>query len=242
MSFDIHLFDKLNPESGNTEELLHEYSDALLDDFFASPEGIALREQHPDASFWSFQFIQYGYDYLGVPLTRITRAHAEELLAEIFPRKISLNAAKEADVAIPELKAFWQYLRREHKLTQADAILALLEDVAPNFRRWMNDPSKFGMAKSFFMAGQAAGFDMTNEGDVERFMAAYNASLPAGGMPTSSPALQPPLGGLLDAGGLGDGGWGDPEFRRAPSRGNTSDKKKKRKAAEASRKKNRKRK
>jgi hypothetical protein len=25
MSFDIHLFDKLNPESGNTEELLREY-------------------------------------------------------------------------------------------------------------------------------------------------------------------------------------------------------------------------
>lgn len=201
-----------------------------------------MREQHPDASFWSFQFIQYGYDYLGVPLTRITRAHAEELLAEIFPRKISLNAAKEADVAIPELKAFWQYLRREHKLKQADAILALLEDVAPNFRRWMNDPSKFGMAKSFFVAGQAAGFDMTNEADIERFIIAYNTSLLAGKTPASTPELRPPsFGGLFDADGLGSEDWSDPGFHRAPSRGTDKDKKKKRKAAEASRKKNRKR-
>lgn len=242
MSFDIRLFDRLDPESENTEEQLSEYSDALLDDFFASPEGTRLRQQHPGASFWSFQFIQYGYDYLGVPLTKITRAHAEELLTEIFPRKISLNTAKEADVAIPELKALWQYLRREHKLDQADAILALLEDVAPNFRRWMNDPRKFGMAKSFFMAGQAAGFDMTNQADMKAFMDVYNASLLAGGMPTSAPELQPPFGGLLDAGGLGGGDGGDLGFRRAPSRGNDNDKKKKRKAAEASRKKNRKRK
>ncbi len=241
MSFDIRLFDRLNPESGNTEELLQEYSDALLADFFAAPEGVALLEQYPDTGFWSFQFIQYGYDYLGVPLTRVTRAHAEELLSEIFPRKISLSAPDHADVAIPELIAFWQYLRREHKLTQADAILALLEDVAPNFGRWMNDPSKFGMAKSFFMAGRAAGFDMTNQADIQAFIAAYNASLLAGKMPAASPELPPPLEGAFGAGGLGGGDWLDPGFHRAPARGTDSDKKKKRKAAEASRKKNRKR-
>jgi len=39
----------------------------------------------------------------------------------------------------------------------------------------MNDPSRFGMAKSFFMMGQAAGFDMTTQEGAEAFMNWYNA-------------------------------------------------------------------
>jgi hypothetical protein len=38
----------------------------------------------------------------------------------------------------------------------------------------MNDPNKFGMAKSFFMAGTAAGFDLTTEEGLKAFQEHYN--------------------------------------------------------------------
>jgi hypothetical protein len=240
MPFDIHLFDKLNPELEASWELLEDYSDTLLEEFFASPEGVALLQQYPDAGFWSDQLIEYGYNYIGVPLTKMRRSHAEELLSAVFPRKISLSAPDEADVAIPELKAFWRYLQREYKLGQADAILALLDEVGPNFRRWMNDPSKFGMAKSLFMGGQAAGFDMTNEAEAGKFFAAYNARLLAGETPGGLPELPPPFGGFRN-GDFADRDLAGAGYFRTVTR-TDKDKKKKRKAAEASRRRNRKRK
>ena len=41
----------------------------------------------------------------------------------------------------------------------------------------MFDPAKFGMAKSFFMMGQQAGFDMTNEDEMNAYMHLYNTKL-----------------------------------------------------------------
>ncbi len=105
-------------------------------------------------------------------------SNVEELLTEILPRKISLSAPEDADRGIPELIAFWEYLKREYKLAESDAILSYLRSVKPEqFRKWMNDPSRFGMAKSFFMMGQNAGFDMTDEKESNAFLNLYNANL-----------------------------------------------------------------
>jgi hypothetical protein len=62
-------------------------------------------------------------------------------------------------------------------LPTADLILNYLKKVEPGYHRIMNDSSKFGMAKSFFMKWQNAGFDMTDEIGMNRFMLAYNASI-----------------------------------------------------------------
>lgn len=59
--------------------------------------------------------------------------------------------------------AFWEFLKREFNFKTADSILKYLRQIEPKFRNIMNDPSKFGMAKSFFQMGQAAGFDMTSQ-------------------------------------------------------------------------------
>ena len=40
--------------------------------------------------------------------------------------------------------------------------------------------SKFGMAKSFMTMGQSAGFDMTDQEDMNRFMQLYNANFLSG--------------------------------------------------------------
>jgi len=47
------------------------------------------------------------------------------------------------------------------------------------FMEVMVDPSRFGMAKSLFTAGQSAGFDMRNEKEMSTFFTLYNDSLMA---------------------------------------------------------------
>ncbi len=53
----------------------------------------------------------------------------------------------------------------------------------------MNDPAMFGMAKSIIMKGRDAGFDMSDEEEMGKFIELYNASMKSGATP----------GGLFDA-------------------------------------------
>jgi hypothetical protein len=65
-------------------------------------------------------------------------------------------------------------------LARAEAVLKYLRGIQARYKAIMNDPSRFGMAKSFVMMGQAAGFDMTKQEDIDAFVATHNASLASG--------------------------------------------------------------
>ncbi len=230
MTFDIHQLDKIDHDTEG-EEALAEYQEALLERFYNSPEGQAFVEAHPDTEmgFWAAQLMYYGYGYVGVTIPRMTVGDVEEIVTQLFPRKISLFSADEAADAIPELVAFWQFLKREYRLSNADRILKFLHQIEPKFKEMMMDSSKFGMAKSFFMMGHSAGYDMTNEEEINQFMMEYNARALSQG-----PDALPPMGG----GGL-SGLFG--KKQRSTKRRADPKKKKARKIARASRKKYRKR-
>jgi hypothetical protein len=236
MTFDIRQLDKLDPDEEETEEALGEYEDELIELFLNSPEGQEWLKVDPEPGFWIHCLIDYGYHYLGATLPKMTQHQAEEVVTELFPRKVSTFSPDDADQAIPELIAFWEYLKREYNLRNADPILKFLRQVQPKFKAMMNNPANFGMAKSFFMQGQAAGFDMTtNEGN-QAFMTAYNAALLSG--------KAEPLPPSLPFGYSPGGGFDSPFGRPATSSDKKAKAKKKaqRKMAQASRKKNKKRK
>jgi hypothetical protein len=220
MTFDINQLDKIDYDTEG-EEALAAYQEALLERFYQSAEGQSFIETYPDVEmgFWAAQLMYYGYVYKGVTIPRMTVDDIEEIVTELFPRKISLFSAKEAEDAIPELNAFWQFLKREYKQPTADSILRFLQQTGPKFKEMMMDPAKFGMAKSFFMMGHSAGYDMADEADANKFITAYNAGVLAQG-----------------SGGLSlPGQEGSTKHRVSPAK-----KKKARKLAKASRKKNRK--
>ncbi len=177
MEFDIHGLDGLEPGSTEAEKAFDRYQAALLDRFFASPEGQALLQTRPEGGFWAEQLLYYGFNYNGASIPHLTVADVEEIVTELLPRKVSLQSPDDADGAIPELLAFWEYLKREYRLPEADPVLRLLREVQPRFKGLMNDPKKFGMAKSIMMMGQSAGFDMTDEKEANAFIASYNAAI-----------------------------------------------------------------
>ena len=108
MSFDIHQLDQIDAASSFAEEALENYQQALIKEFVNSPEGQAYPKTQSEMGFWVEQLIYYGYQYFGVTVPKMTVSNVDDILTEIFPRKISLSSDDEADDAIPELVAFWQ--------------------------------------------------------------------------------------------------------------------------------------
>lgn len=172
MKFDIHQYDNLNDEL--SEKRFEKYKKALVKDFLKSEEGAALLAQDSGAGGWVSLTVDYGYNYIGVFPTQMSRVEVNEILTNLFPRKVAVSAKEEIDEVIPELLAFWNYMKREHEPPHATSILRFLKKIEPDFYEIMNDSSRFGMGKSMVAMGTEMGFDMTDETDLQRFMLHYN--------------------------------------------------------------------
>jgi len=229
MAFDIHKLDKIDHFSERAEQQIEKYQEDLIDIFFKSPEGNERLKVDPRMGFWAAQLIYYGYTYVGVTIPNMTVSDVQETVEEVFPRKISPSSPEDADDTIPELIAFWKFLQREFKLSAAGLILNYLKTMERGYRKIMNDSSKFGMAKSFVMMGREAGFDMTDQKDLNRFMQIYNANLAA---------QNPGLRDKFDLGYYEGNDFDEPISNFEQQRRLKAKKKKARKAAKASRKKN----
>jgi hypothetical protein len=160
-----------------TEQALSNYSDELMALFRNSPEGQARLQEDPDLGFWAGALINYGYTHESVTLPEMSVSEVRTLLTSVFPRKISIKTPDDADAAVPELIAFWQYLKREYQLAQADDVLAYLQQIGPEFKQEMNNPDNFDIAKSFMAAGREAGFDMSTPEGIQAFQQFYNDNL-----------------------------------------------------------------
>ena len=177
MTFDIYALDELEDYSEEKEKALYEYQEELVELFEKSPEAKKLNSSEM-LGFWASQTIYFGDGYIGTTIPQMTRANISELLNSIFPRKISIASPEEALDAIPETIAFWEYLKREYKLKNANTILKYLKSIkARDYAANFNDPSKFGMAKSMISQGMSAGFDMTDEKEMAKFFTQYNEAI-----------------------------------------------------------------
>lgn len=173
--FNIRQLDGLDYDEA--EPLLDDYQETLIELFVNSPEGEEYCKTYPDVGFWISQFIYYGFGYEGFTLPRMKAADAELVVEDLFPRKVTLLSPEEGENAIPELLAFWQFLKREFKLRNATSIIKYLRDIEPEFEEIMGDSSKFGFAKSFFTLGHQAGFDISTGEGLTQFQELYNASI-----------------------------------------------------------------
>src|SRR5262245_16537819 len=100
--FDIHkpFYD---PDDG---ELDWDRLGQLYDVYLEYPEGKQVREEW---GAWELLMFEYGFGHVGVDLPTMTRRDMEEVLFELFPRKVSTEPESAQEI-IGELRAFWQYL------------------------------------------------------------------------------------------------------------------------------------
>lgn len=172
MTVNLHQLDQIQ-DYDQAIAALEEFVEELVLEFVPSIEGQTYLQSYPVmeeyVGSWIDHLLYFGYAYESVTLPQMTLKNVDVIVGQLFPRKISLLDPTEADTAIPELMAFWQFLKREYQHPQAHKIIKFLKQIQPKFSRLMNDSSNFGIAKSFLMSGMAAGFDMTTEAGVKQF-------------------------------------------------------------------------
>jgi hypothetical protein len=184
MTFNLHQLDHFKDLDDQAIEASEDYALELIDQFRESPEGQAwMSSGQVDAEVaggWIDNVLHYGFAYLNVTLPKMNAQNVNTILTDLFPQKVSLLDPEEAETAIPELLAFWKFIKRVYKLSQANAIIKALETLKPKFKDIMNDSSRFGMAKIFMQSGLEAGFDMTSEEGLKAFQDQFNQALQEG--------------------------------------------------------------
>lgn len=166
---DIHALDAVDPETDDSEGALARYVDGLMTPFVEAAPGVE--------AGWVAFFIDYGYHSLGLTLPRMTADDVEEILVEVFPRKITTESEDDAKEVIPAIRLFWNWLSKTYELPQARSVLMRLDALEHGYPEIMNDPARWGMAKSLTTLGREAGFDMNDPEDQQKFTLAYNRSL-----------------------------------------------------------------
>ncbi len=225
MAFDIK--QRVFEDGDYDEEAGLNYREDLMERFAASLEGQEAERQNGLLGH-AYTFMDYGMSYLGVTPPEMSPDQVEEILFDIFPRKVSADPGSGPEILL-ELQAFWTFLQREFQLPNAGKCLKMLRSTTGNdVERELQNPANFGIAKSFFMLGRQQGFDMTSEKGIQAFTQAYNAGLASNPVPSLPvPSLSP--FSLFE----------DPEYphpkRHAPKKAVT-----RRKMAQVSRRKNRK--
>lgn len=233
--FNIH--QKIDTRQGEIDERrAGEYMSGLMEEFAASPEAQPLIEKYGNVG-WAHSMMEYSINYLGLTPAKMTLRDFNEVVFELIPRKVSVEPDSAPQI-IDELRAFWSFIQRQYELTNAAKILeALGSGAAEKLRGELANPQNYGMAKSFVMTGQQAGFDMTTQEGMDAFTLAYNASL-AGrrleGLQRSLAEQQLPL----DA-DFNDFDEGLPILPSPPTSGQREQKRKQRKAQRQARKRNR---
>jgi hypothetical protein len=153
------------------EAAVEKYIDEVLKRYVEAQEF----HEGGEGTCWAGMMLEYGLTYLGAGLAEIARSELDEILFDLFPRKVSCDA-KVAQEAVRELHAFWRFAKRELGAPGADGCIDLLArpGVAAELERTLADPGNWGMAKSFVMQGRAEGYDMTTEKGMRAWREVYN--------------------------------------------------------------------
>jgi hypothetical protein len=174
MSFDIHR-DLRDADGDFDEDAAEEYERELLERFAASPEGQAVG----DVGGWAGMMLQYGFNYVEATPATMDADALREIVFEIFPRKVSCWPDDAGDI-VRELRAFFSFVGREFELGNAAECGDVLNgDAEIRLARELADPANFGLAKSFVMGGQAAGFDMRSPEGIDAWSKTFNRRLNA---------------------------------------------------------------
>jgi hypothetical protein len=155
------------------EEAFHQAHDDLLDRFAAWAER---RAPEADPTLVSFA-LDYKWGYGDGHLGRWITADLTDLLISWFPRKVSVFD-EEAERVVPSLRAFLDWLAEQGLLDPASdrpAVLrTTLERLAPRFLAAMDDPSRYGPAKSLMALMQSSGIDVTDQDAISGFIGGFN--------------------------------------------------------------------
>ncbi|MBN1322889.1 MAG: SEC-C domain-containing protein [Methanotrichaceae archaeon] len=130
-------------------------------------------EQKSESEFAVMSFADYMYSYFLSSPEEWNEDELEECCLETLPRKVSADESFFESIA-PVLSAFFSYLGEKDLLENGSQLARTVRGIDEEIARNASDPRNWGMAKSFVMAANDAGVDITKEGELQRYMQVYN--------------------------------------------------------------------
>jgi hypothetical protein len=119
---------------------------------------------------WDIQmFAEYAFNYEGDQPREWTVYTVETVCCGLFPRKISASA-KDIGAIVDTLVAFFDWLHQEGIHPQAAKMRDKAKNLKPQIIKIASNPSNWGMAKTMVMGGMAAGYDMTDQSDIDAYI------------------------------------------------------------------------
>jgi hypothetical protein len=122
--------------------------------------------------------LHYKWAYMDRHLTRWRREDLDQLYLELFPAKVIVDEDG-IDEVLAEAKAFFSFLGESQLLDDesdpAAELLTHLDEIEPEFRVNMGDPSRFSFGKRIFSEARAEGVEMSDRAAVGEFIARFNA-------------------------------------------------------------------
>jgi hypothetical protein len=173
MTFDIHQM-IFNEYGEYLEEQGNDYINQVVALFDASPEGQALVTQGIESG-WTSMILDYGFRYLGVAVPDMGGDVLREILFGLIPEKVVTEPSSAPEI-VTESRAFWNFVKREFELSNADNCLELLNrrGIIEDLRMSLDNPAQYGMSKSIIMEGMRRGFDVSTKEGMEQWFIIYN--------------------------------------------------------------------
>ncbi len=149
-------------------------SEELTARFMESEEAGKLNaELFDDAGFIVNYMLEYALVYVGSSPEELDECTLEEVLLEVFPRKITAERDLFEKV-VPVTEVFLRWLESEGILADTSSLVETIRGWADTIVANGMNPQYWGMAKSFMMQAGADGVDMQDEQAMQRYIAEHN--------------------------------------------------------------------
>lgn len=149
--------------------------------FFLWRDGIVERfERTPggaDRGWVAEQVLDFKWGYLDGDMGRWSPGDIEEILLQLYPRKVVLEPGDEPRV-VEGLTALLRFLAVEGLIEGGEATARRLTDaiaaVGGAFRLAMADKGRWGMGKRLMSGATSSGFDLSDQASLDAWMAHFN--------------------------------------------------------------------
>lgn len=149
----------------------------LANRFLQSPQAAQLPgELLEDAGSIAHRVLEFAWVYTGCSLEEIDEPALEEVLMDVFPRKVTAERAFFEKIA-PVTESLLQWAESEGILADTDRLIRTVHRWADAIVAKGMDPQYWGMAKNLAMQMQADGVDMGDQKAMQRYIAEYNLRL-----------------------------------------------------------------
>lgn len=165
--------------------MVEEYSDEKLDEICDRVYGWFVEfqksqyyeklteEQKEESEFVIMSFAEFMYSYHGLFPEEWDEDGLEECCLDTLPRKVCAEESYYKSIS-PVLSTFFEFLWERNLLKNAQRLIRRVKSIDEQIIKNAIDPKNWGIAKSFMMAAKKAGVDVTNEKEMEEFIALYN--------------------------------------------------------------------